>query len=166
MWAALRTAISLMQEGDIQTAQGIVDAAGITVPTGDICEGCYDENGALYRIPQCIASDPSNIVDDTIISGAGDGPDEDIMDVDDDDDDDDDRIADRKIIPEESGDELIPDDLERRREEKGKMSERDMVKVRARLSDRGGPDVTITVGKAQSVGVLVRRIQSEANVCF
>lgn len=155
MWAALRTAISLLQEGDTETAQGIIDAAGITVPTGDLCEGCYDENGALYRVPQCIASDPSNIVDETL-SGAEDGPDEDMGD---------DGISDRKLIPEESGDELIPDDIERRREEKGKMSERDMIKVRARLSDRGGPDVTISLGKTQSVGVLARRIQSEASVC-
>ncbi|KAH8697351.1 putative ubiquitin domain protein [Talaromyces proteolyticus] len=155
IWDALRAAISLLCGGETDTAQGIIDAAGITVPTGDFCEGCYDENGVLYRLPQCIVSDPENMVDDSFLRAQDDEPGDDV---------DDDAISDPKIIPEESDDELIPDDLERRREEKGKMSERDMIKVRARLSDRGGPDVTVSISKTQTVGMLARRIQSEASV--
>lgn len=155
MWAALGAALSLMRDGEIETAQGIIDAAGVTVPTGDLCEGCYDENGVLYRLPQCIVSDPDNIVDD---SGAAanetDGADDDMED----------GISDRKIVSEESDEELISEDLERRREEKGKMSERDMIRVQARLSDRGGPDVVISIEKTQTVGVLARKVQSEVKV--
>jgi hypothetical protein len=34
VWNALRTAVELLLEFDIGTAQGIIDAAGVTVPTG------------------------------------------------------------------------------------------------------------------------------------
>lgn len=54
--------------------------------------------------------------------------------------------------------------LKRRREEKGKASERDAVKVRCRLSDRGGPDVVIALAKTQHVATLVRRVQVEGKV--
>ncbi|KAJ9202073.1 hypothetical protein DTO166G4_6031 [Paecilomyces variotii] len=147
VWAALATATALMRDGDFATAQSIIDAAGVTVPTGDLCEGCYDETGALYRLPQCIVSDPDNIVD-----SPADGIDND-------------AISDGKLGADEaSEDELIPDDIERRREEKGKTSERDLIKVKARLSDREGPDLTISIGKTQSVGLLARKVQGEAGI--
>lgn len=157
VWAALRTTLDLLREGDVTTAQGIIDAAGITVPTGDLCEGCYDENGVLYRLPQCIVSDPDNIADDS--SGAVGDPNDEAED-----DDLDDGLSDHKVAPGESEEELIAEGVDRRREEKGKMSERDMIKVHARLSDRGGPDVVVALGKTQSVGVLTRKIENEINV--
>jgi len=40
----------------------------------------------------------------------------------------------------------------------------DIIKIKARLSDRGGPDVVVSIGKNQAVRVLVRRIRKEANV--
>lgn len=142
-----------MREGDLATAQGIIDAAGITVPTGNLCEGCYDENGALYRLPQCIVSDPENVVEVSSTDECGTGDLES------------DAIYDGKLaVDNASEDELIPEDLERRREEKGKTSERDLIKVKARLSDRGGPDITVSIGKGQSVGLLARKVQLEAGV--
>ncbi|KAE8149284.1 hypothetical protein BDV25DRAFT_140944 [Aspergillus avenaceus] len=145
IWAALSTAISFMRSGDLLTAQSMIDAAGITVPTGDLCQGCYDEQGVLYRLPQCIVSDPENIVQST---------------AEDDFDTDDDKLS----LDEESGDELIADDAERRRDEKGKISERDLIRVKARLSDRGGPDMILTVGKSQNVGYIARKLQQEAEI--
>ncbi|KAN0067622.1 hypothetical protein V8E54_014187 [Elaphomyces granulatus] len=154
VWAALSAATSLLQEGDLTTAQSILDAAGVTVPTGNLSEGCYDQNGVLYRLPHCIVSDPENVVDDSA-GEQGDG----VTDLDGD------AISDRKLaMSEESEDELIPEDLERRREEKGKMSERDLIKVKARLSDRGGPDIPISIGKLQSVGLLANKVQTEAGI--
>jgi hypothetical protein len=38
------------------------------------------------------------------------------------------------------------------------------VKVRCRLSDRGGPDVVVLLGKSQRVGTLAQRIRDEAEV--
>lgn len=164
IWAALSTAISLMRSGDLSTAQGIIDAAGVTVPTGDLCEGCYDEQGVLYRLPQCIVSDPENMAgseNDNNSNGdnhnaTGDSVHE--MDADD-------AMSDVKLASDgASADGLISDDIERRRDEKGKTSERDLIKVKARLSDRGGPDVIIAVGKTQSVGFIARKVQQEASV--
>ncbi|KAL2006129.1 hypothetical protein VTN00DRAFT_9783 [Thermoascus crustaceus] len=153
VWAALAAATSLMREGDLATAQGIIDAAGVTVPTGNLCEGCYDENGALYRLPQCIVSDPENVVEVSSTDERGTGDLES------------DAIYDGKLaVDNASEDELIPEDLERRREEKGKTSERDLIRVKARLSDRGGPDITVSIGKRQSVGLLARKVQLEAGI--
>ncbi|GMF72759.1 unnamed protein product [Aspergillus oryzae] len=146
IWAALSAAISLMHTGDLTTAQSIIDAAGVTVPTGDLCQGAYDEQGVLYRLPQCIVSDPENLVK----SNLG----EDDFDTDDG----------KLSLDEESGDELIADDAERRRDEKGKVSERDLIRVKARLSDRGGPDMVVTVGKTQNVAYIARKLQQEAEV--
>lgn len=149
IWAALETAITLMQAGDLDTAQGIVDAAGVTVPTGDFCQGCYDQQGVLYRLPQCIVSDPENMVPES-------NHDDELFDTDDG----------KLSLDEASGDELMAEDVERRRDEKGKTSERDLVRVKARLSDRDGPDLVVSVREAQSVGHLARRIQQDAAVCL
>lgn len=155
VWVALAAAISFMQSGDIYTAQSIIDAAGVTVPTGDLCEGCYDQQGALYRLPQCIVSDPENMVEDSPldVSGANDL--------------DGDTVSDAKFAAgETSGDELISDGADRRKEEKGKISERDLITVKARLSDWSGPDIEVSVGKDQSVGYIARKVQQEAGVCW
>jgi hypothetical protein len=159
VWGALSVATELLRSGDTTTAQGIVDAAGITVPTGDLCDGCYDENGALYRLPEVIVMDPSNVVDaendsathrlsSETTTGIGD-----------------DVMSDGKVAADDSDDVYEDEDeVERRREEKGKEIERDLIRVKARLSDRGGPDLTIVIGKSYSVGALVRRVQTEAKV--
>ncbi|KAF3480160.1 uncharacterized protein GIQ15_05507 [Arthroderma uncinatum] len=159
IWAALSTALALLREGDISTAQGIIDAAGITVPTGDICEGCYDESGALYKFPEAIVSDPINVADES--------PTEDSFKCDigtDIDGGDDEMSTSRMVLGVDSCDDLLDKEKERRREEKGKRSERDYIKVTARLSDRGGPDVVVSVGREQTVGALVRKIQAEAGL--
>lgn len=153
VWAALSTAISMMQTGDLATAQGIIDAAGVTVPTGDLCQGCYDEQGVLYRLPQCIVSDPENLA----APGAANDSRNSAADAN--------GMSDGNAAGDSaSGDELISDDAERRRDEKGKTSERDLIRVRARLSDRGSPDVVLSVGKTQSVGFIARKVQQEAGV--
>ncbi|EEH46780.2 uncharacterized protein PADG_02878 [Paracoccidioides brasiliensis Pb18] len=158
IWAALSTASALIRAGDINTAQGILDAAGVTVPTGDICDGCYDESGVLYRLPEHIAMDPINVVEsvdandnNTICAATADLGDED------------DVGRNKLAVDVDSDDELI-DDIERRREEKGKVNERDLIKVTARLSDRGGPDLVLMIGNNQTVGALARKIQTEAGI--
>lgn len=142
----------MMRADDLATAQVIIDAAGITVPTGDPCQGCYDEQGVLYRLPQCIVSDPENMVRSR--------PDGEVDDGDDEFDTEDGKLS----ADEASGDELITEELERRRDEKGKTRERDLIFVKARLSDRGGPDVVVAVGHAQNVGFIARKVQQEARV--
>ena len=132
--------MGLLADGDISTAQSILDAAAITVPTGDLKNGAYDEAGNLYQMPEHIISDPQNVVLDQQ-----------------------DEIKRGEISNEATDDEEA---IERKREEKGKavLKTGDIIKVRARLSDRGGPDVVVPLGKDQVVRILVRRIQEEANV--
>ncbi|KAL4969199.1 ubiquitin domain-containing protein [Aspergillus stella-maris] len=193
VWAALNAALGFMRQGDFETAQSIIDAAGVTVPTGDLCQGVYDERGVLYRLPRCIVSDPLNMVageldDQEDESGGG------STDGDRDDDEDgevdvgfetDDRKGGFGYEDEvESGDELIVDETgtgtgtgartrtrthdaderERRRDEKGKTSERDLIRVKARLSDRGGADVVVAVRKTQNVGFLARKVAQEVGL--
>ncbi|KAK3176358.1 hypothetical protein OEA41_007681 [Lepraria neglecta] len=146
IWATLKVVVGLLRDGDVSTAQSIVDAAGITVPTGDLNNGVYDEAGNLYQLPEHVISDPENIVVDRedILKGEGEGESKDVTDDDEE------------------------EEMERKREEKGKqvLKSGDVVKVRCRLSDRGGPDVVVCVGKDQPVRVLVRRVVEEANVSF
>jgi hypothetical protein len=139
------------------TAQSIIDAAGVTVPTGDLCDGCYDESGALYRLPETVVMDPVNAVDST---GSEDRPScsetGDLGYV----------VSNNKLGVDVDSEDEYDEELERRREEKGKGNERDFIKVAVRLSDRGGPDITITIGKDQNVGALARRVQADARVCI
>lgn len=147
VWAALGAAVGLMYADDMATAQSIIDAAGVTVPTGDLCEGCYDEQGVLYRLPQCIVSDPENMAEEDSADSFSGHDELDGMD---------DKLA----TDEASGDELIE-----RKDEKGKARERDLIKVTVRLSDRMGPDLVVSVGKSQNVGLVARKVQQEAGVC-
>ena len=140
IWATLKVVVGLLADGDITTAQSILDAAAITVPTGDLKNGAYDEAGNLYQMPDHVISDPQNVLLDQ-------------------------HEEDKK--GEVSNEAIEEDDaVERKREEKGKsvLKNGDIIKVRARLSDRGGPDVVIQLGKDQAVRLLVRRVQEEANV--
>ena len=130
--------VVLVVEGDIRTAQGILDAAGVTVPTGDLVNGAYDEIGNLYQMPEHIVSDPANLV----------------------------CTSHEVIAKGETVNEETDDETERRREEKGKgvLKIGDTIRIKARLSDRGGPDIVITISKDQTVRTLIRRIQDEAHV--
>ncbi|KAI4130179.1 MAG: hypothetical protein LQ347_003489 [Umbilicaria vellea] len=131
IWGTLKMAVSLLADGQVQNAQGILDASGVTIPTGDLANGAYDEMGNLYQLPEQVISDPVNIV---LVSQ---------------------DIAAGKTEGAKTGEETDEDEVERRREEKGKgvLKSGDSVKVRARLSDRGGPDVTVMLGKEQNVRV-------------
>ena len=140
IWATLKVVVGLLADGDITTAQSILDAAAITVPTGDLKNGAYDEVGNLYQIPEHVISDPQNVVLDQQ-----------------------EEVKKGELSNEATDDD---DEIERKREEKGKsvLKSGDIIKIRARLSDRGGPDVVIPLGKDQVVRMLVRRVQEEANV--
>jgi Ubiquitin-binding domain len=145
-WSAIRMAVDAMTD-DLDTAQTILDAAGITIPTGDLVQGAYDEFGNYYTVPEHCLSDPLNMV-------ATPEP----------------TMSSLKIADDEDEENLDTDEdeAERRREEKGKkvVHAVEMYTVKARLSDRGGPDVQIGLGKDQYVRVLARKVQEEAGVSF
>ncbi|CAG8949329.1 hypothetical protein HYFRA_00004955 [Hymenoscyphus fraxineus] len=151
IWQTLRAALEILRgseeggaEGEeaMATAQLILDAAGITLPTGDLANGAYDGFGGFYPMPEHIVADPTNMAhsppvlvpDDEDKDGESDEPDE--------------------------------EEILRRREEKGKavVNDRDLISVTARLSDGAGQDVVVSVGKDDTVRFLARRLLEEAGL--
>ncbi|TGZ84123.1 hypothetical protein EX30DRAFT_338686 [Ascodesmis nigricans] len=62
IWSALRVATEMLENGDVSMTQEIVNAAGITVPTGDLTKGVYDQQGNVYIIPKFCISYPTNLL--------------------------------------------------------------------------------------------------------
>lgn len=157
IWQTIRAALEILwsggdlgdDDGGIATAEQMFEAAGITVPTGNLANGVYDALGAFYSLPQWIVSDPVNLQDspndgDSSLD-AGDGTDktagEDVAQVDE-------------------------EELMKRREEKGKgvINPEDLVKVKARLSEGNGTDIIVSVGRNDTVRLLCRKIFEESGV--
>jgi hypothetical protein len=65
-WNSLRVAVELSHQNDLTTAQAVLDSAGITIPTGDLGVGCYDERGHRFVVPDFVLAEPSNILDDEV----------------------------------------------------------------------------------------------------
>ncbi|KAL3420798.1 Ubiquitin domain-containing protein 2 [Phlyctema vagabunda] len=145
IWLTIQAALQVLWQGNeegeadggLGTAQMMFEAAGITLPTGDLANGVYDGSGERYNMPEHIVADPENlVVASQTQSRSDDGTD--------------------KSGPEE----LNEDEVLRRREEKGKevVNPQDLIKVRARLSDGRGQDMVLVIGKNDSVRLLTRRI--------
>ncbi|KUI61733.1 Ubiquitin domain-containing protein 1 [Cytospora mali] len=126
----------------LATAQSILDAADITLPTGDLADGAYDPLGNYYQLPDHVVSDPSNIVS---------GP-EDLAALGE-------TKADLTAGEDTAQDEVDPD---RRREEKGKavVNTRDQVCATIRMSDTSR-DLRLDVGKDETVRSIINHILQE-----
>ncbi|KAF8474689.1 hypothetical protein BDZ91DRAFT_273129 [Kalaharituber pfeilii] len=144
VWRVMRLAIETMENGDFPTAQEIINASGITIPTGNLIHGAYDERGIRYELPEYCVSAPSNLITTSSdaekhAASAGDQSDteeDDIVDL---------------------------EEIERRRELKGKMvlnRNEKKYRVVARLSDRGGPgsDVAVIFQQKDTVRTVIRKI--------
>lgn len=139
VWAALKEVTGLVQQGNLTDAQGILDAAAITLPTGRLEEGAYDERGVLYRLPENIVSDPKNLIENDDMVNA---------------------VAGKEL---EAGAIVVPPEVESL--DKGKdVVEENAIKIRCRLSDRGGPDTIVLLAPTQPVSVLLRRLRTEATI--
>lgn len=156
VWSAVRLICEMLRNGDVQGAQGLMDAVGLTCPTGRIKSdkvrgrdgerkkgGLFDEQGRGYEIPGWIIKDPEDLLPEP-------------------------QIMEKEGLEGASDDEDDwTDDGEggrKRRDEKGKGRADElgeMVKIRARLSDRGS-DVVVEVGTQQKVRVLAKRISEQA----
>ncbi|KAH7631223.1 hypothetical protein SMAC4_07344 [Sordaria macrospora] len=152
----------------LATAQTILSAAEITLPTGDLAQGgAYDSLGNYYSLPEHVVSDPINISNSRPVSEASEVEDEEdgyadttdtkgAMSV----------VTDGEIGPEGSQEALESgDEASSRREEKGKavVNVKDLITVRARLSD-GSKDVNVQVDKGDSVRVLGRKVAEKAKL--
>ena len=155
VWQTIHAALRVLWEPSgvdddgtegLNTAQTILSAAEISLPTGNLSNGVYDALGNYYALPEWIVCDPIDVVDDgdtkVDLSTGGDET------AGDDDDDDD-----------------LEEDPESRREEKGKgvVDVREQVALRARLSENGR-DYHIVVAKSDTVRSVARRLAEEASV--
>lgn len=168
----------------LETAQSILLAAEITLPTGDLARGgCYDSLGNYYALPEHIVSDPVNLsftqppsevssLHDDDEDGYADTTDtKGAMSV----------VTDGEVCPEDDSREALERSEEDKDKDKDKKKKKevnkgkgvvttkakgkDLVVVRARLSD-GSKDVNVRVDKGDSVRVLSRKITEKAKVRF
>lgn len=161
IWQTLHAALQVLWEANpedsqdedsaLATAQTILNAAEISLPTGDLVNGAYDSLGNLYALPEYIISDPDNLADDNDADFKGDTS----------------TAEDETAEEEEEEDDVDSEEAERRREEKGKgvLDEREMVTLRARLSETG-QDIIVPVTKTDSVRSVVRKITELSVVSF
>ncbi|TAQ83473.1 hypothetical protein B7494_g8199 [Chlorociboria aeruginascens] len=155
IWQTLRAVLGVLwnggdaqdQDGGLATAQQILEAAEITVPTGDMANGVYDSLGGFYPLPECILSDPTNLAVQEEVQ------------------DEDENEENTKDV-EEASEEEDEEELQRRRELKGKavVHVNDMIKVRARMSDGAARDFVNIVGKADPVRMLIATLTEEAGI--
>ncbi|KAF2223120.1 hypothetical protein BDZ85DRAFT_237096 [Elsinoe ampelina] len=133
VWSALKIVCEMLRAGDVASAQGMMDAVGLTCPTGRIKKrrkgGVFDEQGRGYDIPGWVVGDPEDLVEEEV----------------------------RGEKEKDSEGEESEDEKGKGRE----RNEGERVKVRARLSDKG-VDVVVEVGVEQKVRVLVRRLQEKS----
>lgn len=134
----------------LATAQTILSAAEISLPTGNLVNGVYDSLGNYYQLPEWVVSDPSDVVDD---------------------DTDDTRDAKGELagIEDDTGageeDENDDQEAEQRRAEKGKavVDERELITVRARLSETGR-DFQVSVCKTETVRSVAKKLAQVSSV--
>lgn len=133
-------------DGGLGTAQQILDAAGITIPTGDLASGAYDSFGAHYSLPEPIVSDPQNMAE---LPARNSNEDEDKS-------------------GEEAEETLTEDEILRRRQEKGKavVNAEDLMTIRVKVSDREETPLKVTISKEDKVQVVALKILEEADVRF
>ena len=130
-------------DGGLGTAQQILDAADITIPTGDLATGgVYDSLGAHYSLPEYIVSDPQNIAELSVRQSNDDKSGEEA---------------------EEDGDEIL-----RRRQEKGKavVNAEDLIIIRVKVSDRDETPLKVTISKEDNARIVALKILEEVDVRF
>lgn len=152
VWQAIKAVLEILWAGrdsengivgdSLGTAQQILDAAEIIVPHNNMSPGVYDSFGAYYPIPRHIISDPTNVVLVPRIDDSG-----------------------KKEKPERAT-EHDEEEAIMRREEKGKnvIDPKDMIKLRAKLSDRDVAPIQVFIGRNDSVRLVARKIAEETGV--
>ena len=118
----------------LQAAQGILDAAGLTCPTGRMRDGVYDEQGNRYVVPTWVVRDPEDVVEEEEDTEDEKGDEEAVMRM---------EKGKGRMLEEEEDDRIVT--------------------VRIRRSDPE-TNYTLRMGKAQSVGTLVECFRVEAQV--
>ncbi|CZS90945.1 uncharacterized protein RCO7_01338 [Rhynchosporium graminicola] len=152
IWQAIRTALEVLwaggepeEDGDrLATAQVILKAAGVTIPSGNLTRDVYDGLGARYDLPDYVVSDPTNLVELSTKSVRDDGN-----------------------KSEDGGAREDEDELWRKEEiRRGKavVKSEDMTDIRVKLSDRETPPLVVSVNKQDLVRIITQTINDEAEL--
>ncbi|CAK7217323.1 hypothetical protein SCUCBS95973_003109 [Sporothrix curviconia] len=133
------------------TAQTILDAADITLPTGDMAQGAYDAFGNYYALPTWIVSDPTNLDND---------PEHNLSDLDDtkgalDDDDEMDSDGDLSEASDDDNDDNYEEGEVEDAEDDGDDTCND--EARQHLTHPAGAGETVTTGTAPRTTPRIRR---------
>lgn len=135
--------------GALATAQTLLSAADISLPTGLLSSGVYDSLGNYYPLPQHIVCDPVNVIDDGLDGNAKGGGD------------------DAEDTTAEDDDESDGDDVDVVKSGKGKgkgvVEVVEKITVRARLSENGW-DYAVKVNKTDNVRSISRKIAEQASL--
>ncbi|KAI0883000.1 uncharacterized protein GGS22DRAFT_169252 [Annulohypoxylon maeteangense] len=168
VWQVLKATLEVLWEADqslsngeesrdgdggsaLATAQSILKAAEVTLPTGDLSNGVYDALGNYYALPEWIVCDPVNVAEESSVKKSK----SDVR-----------RKGDDDLTDEDDAvEEIDEDEALRRREEKGKgvADIKNMVKVRARLSENL-PDVIVSVSPEETVRSFAKRVAEESRL--
>lgn len=154
VWQTIHGALGVLWEPNAQedgssglaTAQMILSAAEISLPTGDLANGVYDALGNYYQLPEWVVADPRNVTTEPDDGAKGEL-----------------SIAGEETTAEEEMSE--DEDMERRRKEKGKevIDVEKQIPLRARLSENG-KDIALKVGESETAKNVARRIAEDAGV--
>lgn len=148
VWQAIHATLEILWSGEdssiedpnsLQTAQSILTAAEISLPTGNLANGAYDSLGNYYPLPDWVVSTPQNVVD---LGGE-------------------EEVDGTKIATEKGSD----DECESVASSKGKHTpiQVDRYRVFARLSETGH-DVSITFTKTDTIKSLAAKIAKQEKV--
>ncbi|KAJ9648014.1 hypothetical protein H2199_001791 [Coniosporium tulheliwenetii] len=141
VWGVVRMVVELLQAGQVGSAQGVLDAAGCTCPTGEVWRGgVWDEMGGLYEVPDWVVVMPVEVVEE---EGEGEV----------------------EVVEEDKsgGSEEEVGGREKGKARAVEVEAGEVVRVRARLSDRG-TDVLVKVGKGERVGGVLGRIREAVDI--
>ncbi|KAF1968351.1 hypothetical protein BU23DRAFT_264778 [Bimuria novae-zelandiae CBS 107.79] len=64
IWAALRSMVQSLQNGNVGEAQVLLDATECTCPNGMLWRGIFDNRGEWYKVPDWIVIEPEGLVDE------------------------------------------------------------------------------------------------------
>lgn len=155
---------------ELATAQSMLDAAGITLPSGDLADGVYDESGGYYQLPAEIIADPPGLIEDrpppvnSLMSSSTIGTDG--------------RESTSSLVEPDQPRKGSPKPTARGEKAAGLLSPagaigspvepaspaEERLFVKMRLSERGGKDLGIRIEKSRPVGELIKMMREEAKL--
>lgn len=160
IWQTIRAAVNVMGSGDwgeprqehsdsLATAQSILSAAEISLPTGDLSDGVYDSFGNYYQLPQWVVSDPINVATTNSVDDGEEGS----------------VSGDDGTVNDEEDARKSSNSMNAQGLEKGKgvSDARDQVTVRARLSETGR-DFDISASRSESTRSIIKKLASQTSL--